>query len=367
MAASRRIGWFSRLAVYLLAVTACQFLVGAFWTQGRVLRRAQQRALRTIGGNSPSEGAASQGPKFGAQWKKDWTLGLRIWVGTTLLTAPGLLLMWAGWYAGWQVSFHKMYEYSAVGVGLFALGMTLFATAMFSVPVASARAGVTQQLRTFFEFRTNHRIVQGARFAQIGLASAYALAAIPLWFLVVALPLGLGNGWEGDFVSGQEFVPLYHWLATLILYPIYGWLRHVAARAYSQGLRNAVRQGRLDPSDLETREVEWLERARLANALPRVEIPKWRRAIGRTLVFIGGGGRRLVTFFLWVALAFGLLVSQFFRYTEFRGWAVHPLVHAPWFSYGGASSADGADYRALEKSQFFIDGIDNPDEASTPE
>ena len=75
---------------------------------------------------------------------------------------------------------------------------------------------------------------------------------------------------------------------------------------------------------------------------------------------MGGGARRCLTFLLWMGFAFSLLISQFFRYTELRGWAVHPLVHSPWFSYGGASDADGADYRALETSQFFIDEMPEP-------
>jgi len=361
---------------FLVAVTLCQFLIGSLVVHGYLLARMRfwitQRWLKESS-SAPAVSIASprlarfktasavrntDGKPLLPHWKDNYLIhGATAFVGISLWTAPGVLFMALGWFAGWQVSFHKMYEYSAAGVGLVALGMSLFAVALFSIPIALVRFSLNPSFRELFRLRAIRAIIRARPLGAIGIAFTHLIAAFPFLILVYLAPNFTGQYWDGDMQSGQAMVRQYHWVASLALYPILVALKRHTATVAARGTLAALRTGRLQLEELSPFERATLNafdldaRAPQFARSPLARIPLW---ITRAPI------RRTLTFLLGFIFAFTLVIGQFFRYSEYRSWAIHPFIHTPWFYYPGASDPVGKDFRPLEKSSVFMDGILDP-------
>lgn len=382
-----------RALEFLIAVTLCQSLIGSLVVSGFLLSRmrfwiakrwrqesplsallsteeherlrqstsilaASPRLLRFK--TRPSK-TADGSPNSRQRWNDNFLVhGATALVGVSIWTAPGVLFMALGWFAGWQVSFHKMYEYSAAGISLSALGMCLFAIALFSIPIALARFSLNPSFVELFRLRPIRAIVRAKPLGTIGIALAHLLAALPLLILVYVAPNFVGQHWDGDIESGKALVRQYHWLASLALFPILVALKRYTANVTARGTLAALRSGKLTLEDLSLDERATLETLGFEFPSPQVSQSPLAQCGRFTLWLSRASVRRTLTFLLWLLFALTLVVGQFFRYSEYRSWAIHPFFHTPWLYYPGADDPVGKDFRPLEKSSVFIDGILDP-------
>jgi hypothetical protein len=268
-----------------------------------------------------------------------WTnigLGVQGICNTWFFTLPGCLLMWFGWYDGWNNSFNKGYEQAPVGPLISVAGILLFITAMLYVPMAQARQAVTGEWRQFYQFRLIWTLVRRRWFASIGLAALYSLFTLPVMVLTI-LPIFFPqmNASLSELTQKQTIGILnrYYFWAALLFLPAFVLLRWVAARIYATALLKSVQSGATDEEKLSELEWQTLHRLDLLRVQPVSRKHPAIEIASRAGTKVGWMAARFLTGLVWFTmLAQIAYVAQFFRYTAFS-WLNVPLVQLPWFHY----------------------------------
>ncbi|GMV90651.1 MAG: hypothetical protein AMXMBFR82_04290 [Candidatus Hydrogenedentota bacterium] len=275
---------------------------------------------------------------------KNLKIGLLGFANTSVLVAPAEVLWYFGWFAGWHISFNKVYEQHAIGLTISWIGIAWFIAAMFYVPLAQARQAVTGDWKRFYDFRLIRTLVARHRLACLMLAAFYAVGSLPLLIFKFA-PYSLGG-----MSAAMETMPnaallarlnQYFFLTTFVAFPIYVGMRLLATRIYARALLQAVADGAVEIDSLETFERDVLRRLGVtqpaARAMPEPIVRRVPRKAWRA-------GLVTATIVLWFAVVAQVYVSEFFVYRGARGWLNQPLVQLPWFRYVPAhlENPDGA-------------------------
>lgn len=371
-------GWLQRFlqrSVYVAWWKRCRGRVGRFEefvAEEPLLEEFRHAPNWVLGPNFGSHWAS--GPREG-RWRRRWRLlvgslgrnlgwGLQSLSNVWVLTLPGCVLWAAGWWGGWQNSFHKGYEHFAVGPTVSWLGILVFVVAMFYVPMATARQASTGRWQAFWEARTIWTLTKASWLPSTWVAVLYAGAnvvamGLKSWpqFLPQARMAALARqGAEptGAFRPGVEGVdwsalteaqalPLLnqHFLVSaLVVFAILVMLKRAVAWLYSGAVLRAVQTGALGEEQLA--DGEW----RLLHTLGALEVrERPRRAfVIRSVAWAGTKVGRAacgsVSFLAWLIFVGAIYVSEFLAYHPLVGWLNQPLVQLPWFRYVPATLED---------------------------
>lgn len=254
-------------------------------------------------------------------------IGFQGSLNTALLALPVGALWLLSWWGGWQNSFHKGYEQAWVGPTVGFIGIALFILVMMYVPVAQARQASAGTWRAFWDFPLIRRLLRRRRFACLGLALLYGVAAAPI-LAIKAAPMIMGDQFEGLTPAElTAFADRYFLFGTAALFPIHVAVRLAAARLYARALYDSVRAGEVQLDELGPYEREALGRLRVAAA------PSERRhPVGRLAAALPRAVIVALTFAAWFGVAAQLYVAQFLNYAWFN-WLNHPLILLPWIRY----------------------------------
>ncbi len=341
-------GWGRALLRFLLGVLFTQFPVGAFLLSGwgqEVVRRA---ALREWAGANATPDLCAW-PSFalaepheilegGSRLRRGFRqltgglmrnarLALKGVFCTYCLTLPGVVLWAFSWRYGWDNSFNKGYEQAFIGPTLGISGIVLFIAAMFYVPLAQAQLAVCGNVASFFRWRAVRAVFMHNLHGVVWLALVYALAALPINFLLAAVLFRFNESNDVAAIPDAEFQVVldnYFLFAGVVALPLFAWVRVTAGRVYARGLNSALRRGSLDASTMrglpDLKELATHEPTPLALPLRVV-----RRVAIPPIV--------LLLIVIWFAFVAQIYVRQFLNYVPLRGWVVQPLVHGPWLRY----------------------------------
>ena len=249
---------------------------------------------------------------------------LTLWAATF----PGAVLMLFAWYDGWNNSFNKGYENAPVGPLTGILGIVLFATAAAYVPIAQARQAACDDWRTFFEVRTNLRLLRGRAFAALALTAGYLAASVPVT-LVYTSP---------GFLPQMDFMTERYQRMTdaEVLAYIKGWyfwggalfvallivLKRAGAHLYAGAVLRGLARGSVRPEALHPFERAMLTRLGLWH-WGEPSSPSRLASIAVTVVLV----------LPWIAFTAEIFIAQFFTYQGIHGWLNQPLVQLPWMNY----------------------------------
>jgi hypothetical protein len=276
---------------------------------------------------------------------KNFAIGAKAIFFTWIFTAIPVILLQVAWYQGFDNSFNKGYEQSAIGPVTFLTGIFLFVLVMLYVPMAQARQAVSGNWKSFFHFKAVRQIIRRRWFYCFLLSAGFALLSMPI-FTAKAAIYGLGNT-----AKVAAMTPLEQWqslnrylyiVCLFILLPAFVLLRLVAAHIYASAVRDAVKTGESTSLRLSEFEMEALR------ALEISERPKTERSLPtRFILWSGTMTGRLTTgflvFFIWFWVAFQPAVQTFFIYSSgLRGYLNHPLVQLPYFHHVPAALKEAA-------------------------
>ena len=275
-------------------------------------------------------------------------LWLNFRIGVQMAFNTGIILiipclMWSfSWFAGWQVSFNKVYEYFANGMALGWTGILLFVVAMFYVPMAQARQAVSGEWRAFYDFRLIRRIIRRRWFLCALLATGYAVTGFVIMILM-SIPMSPELQDYLNTLPPEKQVQigkLYFLGAAVFIFPAYVALRWWAARIYASAVSQMMARGEIKPEELSPAE-------RLGFPPEVINAPdaaaEWRRrdaVLSWTLSAPFRFGAGVLVFFAWLVFVFEIYIAQFFVYRGPRVWFNHPLVQLPWSDYTPSSHAE---------------------------
>ncbi|PCJ59750.1 MAG: hypothetical protein COA79_10115 [Planctomycetota bacterium] len=355
MTTPQKPGWLRlliKLIVFIFLCLLCQNIFGAIFVLGwtyRLMRRRSIFIFSSISDNSNNNDQCLSHPNLFKKEKNDdyfeegaksffrnIKMGLLALVNTSFMLAPGFILWMYAWYAGWQISFNKSYEYSSVGALLGVLGVILFSLAMLYVPMAQARFAFTQQWKTFYQFRVNMILISQQ-------VKSYALFALLILFFAVftnlfkTLPMffsGMNLGIE-DMSDEQllAFMKNYFFVGTFIVMPLFFIIKRFMAKLFAKALILSVQRELLSQKDLS--ELEW----KILNKFNLTEVDKEASSgliwslIKKNTSRVFKAQMLLLTFLLWTAFCFQIFVSEFLNYHNNEGWVNQPLIQLPYFKY----------------------------------
>lgn len=266
-------------------------------------------------------------------------LGIQAAFNTSVVLLPGGLLWAFAWYAGWQNSFNKGYENAVIGPSTFALGVLLFAGAMFYLPMAQARQASTGDWREFYRFKLVWKVARRGWIAAFALAVLALVLAFPMG-VFRALPLGF-PGMDASLLdlssTGQlRWIRRYYLLTALYGVPAFVLFRLMAARVYAGAICGAVQSGAISEEDLADGEWETLHRLALLRP-PPTPAPA-RPLLVKVLAWLATRTGRITsavaTFVVWLLFVFNLMTTEFLHFhVGGRGWWNQPLLQLPWFDY----------------------------------
>ena len=368
---------------YLVAVALTQSMFGAILLWGWADRLVQRAVLRRWWKQSESRGtqtfaefcASDSGTAAHRQWPnfithegfreggtRGWLsalfaafarnlrLGTQALCNTSILLLPAGLLMWFGWYDGWQNSFNKGYENYAVGITISFIGIGWFIAAMFYMPMAQARQAVTGDWRAFWDGRVVRAVARERWLAGLLFAALISLLAVPC-NVMKSWPMFQMNVQPAvqDFTDAQALKWLNDYFFacgfSFVLY--YVLVRLAGARLYAGGLVAAVRNGRIAGSQLHETERVALERLQLLHQQLPPERPFALRVARWGASTFGRGVAGFALFWLWFSVIAQLYVNEFLHYHVAQGWLNQPLIQLPWFRYIPAKLDDPGGVLAL--------------------
>ncbi|MEO0852980.1 MAG: hypothetical protein AAFY15_05690 [Cyanobacteria bacterium J06648_11] len=261
--------------------------------------------------------------------------GVGILTTWTLTLLPTLLWSFA-WYAGWHVSFAKMYEHSEVGISLGFSGLLLFSLAMLYLPIAQARHALTGDWRSFFDRRVNLALIWHRPLFVLLLALGYGLAGVAIALFKIMPAFFTAMNPDLTMLSAVEALQVlnryYFWTGGIAIV-LFVALRTAAARLYSNALTELWRQARVKPSAFHVEEVRLLELMQVEYGDRRQSGGALRKAIGSLGWGSYRGGLLVATALVWSAFNVLPFVSQFGNYQPVRGFLNQPLVQLPCFRY----------------------------------
>jgi hypothetical protein len=143
-------------------------------------------------------------------------------------------------------------------------------------------------------------------------------------------------GAEFDQLSDSElyvFLTKYFFWSAALFFPLYLWLRVVAARVYASAILSELRAGRVSLADLRERERGALEQLGLTRFPARSRRHLLIRTAASTARIMGTTAVVLATALIWFSFVAQIFVSEFLNYHPAIGWLNQPLVQLPWFCY----------------------------------
>jgi hypothetical protein len=317
---------------FLVAVIFSLSLPTAILLLGYVYRRQRRQAIKIWTGSPyiaphwlTSEASATGVPdRRLAAFRDNLKLGLMSSVSVGLLVAPACTLMAFSWYAGWNNSFNKGYEYAAAGPLLGISGVLLGMATMAYLPLAQARQAVTLDWRTIYDWNTNLSILCERPLATFGLPVVGTGVALVL-FAARGLPVFANNVPAFTSIDVNPAGFLWRWMFCfgLIFIPMYWWFKGIAARQYARSLAGALTGGRISLDQLHDE-----EKSVLANRFPAPAVTARGRfrAVLTVLVFS----------LAWFP-AFALLyVQQFLNNLGTWGWLNYPIMWIPMLGYSAS-------------------------------
>ena len=367
--------WFWGIWKWMLGAVSCQSPVTALIGAGWAYRLAERSAMKVWWkGQAVSEDRYRQAARvvpFLASyertpnwiWAQDrrahgavrrWVngllknlwLGFRAWFHSLVFLAVPSILMMVSWYSGWDNSFNKGYEQFAVGRQLGFLGLFLMVVVMFYLPMAQARFAMTQDTRSFYDFRVNRRLIRTQWLASLGLVVGYGIAGLPLMAADGLLGVIVGEKSAQDPNALSEltaaealgFLESYFFWWGFYVFAAFVALRCWAARIYARGVRRATQRGRVRVESLAAKERQAIEHFQMASQPPVVRGRVRSFGSNVTRIFLGAVAAML----LWLGFGFQTYVTQFLNYQhELRRWSNNPLVQIPWFHHIPAHLKDG--------------------------
>ena len=276
------------------------------------------------------------GGLFRSLWENG-RLGSQMFLNTALVLLPSMLLLWTGWFSGWQVSFNKQYEHFVVGGSVGLIGIALFVAGMFYVPMALARQASTGDWRRFYDFKLVRGLVKRAWFGNVLLAGGYAAASFPI-LVMMAGPTFFGQSHSSTTELAPAIVErnlrLYYLACALWVFPAFVLLRCAAAYLYGRTVLKAVQSGAIGEDDLAENEWRTFNRLGLLNDVAPVKRSLWTELV----LWFGTKAGRITAGFMVAGLWF-LVVGQinyaatFFNYRFAFSWINQPLTFLPWFMH----------------------------------
>lgn len=277
---------------------------------------------------------------FGGLFRSLWEngrLGSQMFLNTALVLLPSMLLLWTGWFSGWQVSFNKQYEHFAVGASVSLIGIALFVAGMFYVPMALARQASTGDWRRFYDFKLVRGLVKRAWFGNVLLAGGYAAASLPI-LAMMAGPTFFGQSHSSTTELSPAVVEqnlrLYYLACALWVFPAFVLLRSAAAYLYGRTVLKAVQSGAIGEDDLAENEWRTFNRLGLLNDV----VPAKRSLWTELVLWFGTKAGRITAGFMVAGLWFLVIgqinyVATFFNYRFAFSWINQPLTFLPWFMH----------------------------------
>ncbi|MBV1903706.1 MAG: hypothetical protein KUG58_08730 [Marinosulfonomonas sp.] len=231
-----------------------------------------------------------------------------------IATFPFAVFWMVAWWAGWENSFNKGYEYAFVGPMVGFAGILLFAVVMVFVPMALVHQVVEQRPFSFFELRRVRSVVSHTGPSYILWAAACVILSFPI-FLSRALP-----AFAEDFfpaiseltIDEAAGVKLAISLAVgLYLFVTLMFLKRWSAGIYARAAKRAAAS---------------------------VDAPLWQNSAfvsdnlysdGKTPWRIARLARLCLLIVIWAGLAGLIFVGQFVNHA-WHVWLTHPVVFLPW-------------------------------------
>ena len=276
------------------------------------------------------------GGLFGSLWENG-RLGSQMFLNTALVLLPSMLLLWTGWFSGWQVSFNKQYEHFAVGASVSLIGIALFIVGMFYFPMALARQASTGDWRRFYDFKLVRGLVRRAWFGNVLLAGGYAAASLPI-LAMMAGPTFFGQNHSITTELSPAVVArnlrLYYLACALWVFPAFVLLRCAAAYLYGCTVLKAVQSGAIGEDDLAENEWRTFNRLGLLNDVAPAKRSLWTELV----LWFGTKAGRITAGFMVAGLWFLVIgqinyVATFFNYRFAFSWINQPLTFLPWFMH----------------------------------
>jgi hypothetical protein len=238
---------------------------------------------------------------FGSLWLNA-KLGVRALIPIAIVALPAGLLFLFSWWAGWDNSFNKGYEQSAVGPAIALAGIVYFIIVMTILPLAEVRHAVHNSWTAFFDIPFLRRAAREVKLGLIGLGLAFVAAGLIIATLKV-IPLGIGNAAETP-ADAEGFAHAYVLLVAAVLFPLYVALRLAAARVYTRATARLAAKGETNRAGL-------------------------TKIVVGSGTLLSGALASTVMFAVWFGLVAEIYVSQFLVH-DWMHWINHPLIQLPW-------------------------------------
>jgi hypothetical protein len=264
----------------------------------------------------------------------NFSQGFRATLCIFLFTLPATSLWLYAWVLGWNISFFKLYEQSALGISLGLFGILLFIVAMLYVPLAHARQAVTGEWRAFFDFHFNWKLVRRSAASMLPVALLFVVASGVIMILRTA-PYTIGSAPQFDTLSVEQlhqWLVRYHLAAGAVLFPAYVLVWLSVAKTYARAVVLETRDNS-NCQDLRTLEREAFCQLQLPPQESRMTNSPLLRGASWTVGQATSGAIVLLTCLCWFAVAAELFIAQFFNYQPGIAWLYHPLVLLPWIKY----------------------------------
>ncbi|MBV1868468.1 MAG: hypothetical protein KUG69_11275 [Marinosulfonomonas sp.] len=231
-----------------------------------------------------------------------------------IATFPFAVFWLVAWWAGWENSFNKGYEFAFVGPMVGLAGILIFALVMVFLPMALVHQVVEQRPFSFFELRRVRSVVSHTGPSYIFWAATSVILSVPI-FLSRALPTFAADIFPAlsdltiDEASGVNLgiklgLGLYLFITLFFLKR---WSAGIYARAAKRAAASA-------DAPL------WHSSALVGDDLYSDGKTPWRIA---QLVRI-----TLLTA-IWAGLAVLIFLGQFLNHA-WHIWLTHPFVFLPW-------------------------------------
>lgn len=232
--------------------------------------------------------------------------------GLAALTLPFTMLWLGAWWAGWENSFNKGYEQSAVGPVTWLLGALIALPILAHLPIALAHASAEGRLGAFLEYRRIRSVVRAAGWRVPWLALMSVVLCVPFLGLR-ALPVfveGIAPGFADMTPAGKmQIAQVFDIAGAALSFLIVLFLRDRASSIYARAVPSAAR-GRT--------KVVWRDHDALAIASTGGEPSRQMAALWLVIACA-----------IWSGLPLLLVFSQFMNYNPVL-WVTHPVFLLPW-------------------------------------
>lgn len=232
--------------------------------------------------------------------------------GLAALTLPFTMLWLGAWWAGWETSFNKGYEQSAVGPISWLIGAIIALPILAHLPLALAHASAEGRFGAFFEYRRIRSVFTAAgwrmawlAFLSVGLCvTLLGLRALPV-FIEGIVP-GFADMTAAEQVQVAETFDV---TGAALTFLIVLFLRDRASSIYALAAPRAAR-GRAA--------AVWMDHAAFRTACRGHEPSRPMAALWLVLSCV-----------IWTGLPVLIVMSQFMNYAPVL-WLTHPVFFLPW-------------------------------------